>query len=128
MVTELLRGLQGRTELGFKSDIPSFRRLANHLLAIEATSLRDLAPDGLSRWVQAMRSTCIGILDRIENDPLTAWSSQRWSLHSLGHTGMLRFDQISQDWLREGTKRWVFDQLPRRLGEGQVLRDGVEHL
>ena len=117
-VEELLLGLQGRTQHEVKTNFTTFRGLVNQLHGIEANSLRDLAPDGLPRCVRAMRNTFVEILDRLGFDPLAAWASDRWVLDPMGHRGTLRFDAITQSWLREATKRWAFDELPHRRGHG----------
>jgi hypothetical protein len=39
-----------------------------------------------------------------------------WELAAFGHGGTLTFTGISQPWLRESSKRWAIDDLPRRRG------------
>ncbi|WP_298345915.1 site-specific integrase [Ferrimicrobium sp.] len=37
-----------------------------------------------------------------------------WDLAVFGHYGSVSFERISQHWLKEATKRWAADDLPRR--------------
>lgn len=46
--------------------------------------------------------------------PETEITADVWDLVVFGHSGTLSFDAISQAWLREATKRWAADDLPRR--------------
>ncbi|MGH9266855.1 MAG: tyrosine-type recombinase/integrase, partial [Acidimicrobiales bacterium] len=46
--------------------------------------------------------------------PETEVTADEWDLAILGHSGTVSFTAISQPWLREATKRWAADDLPRR--------------
>jgi len=114
---EVLYGLQARTDDGFRTDFSTLRQLVDRARGAEVGSLRELPDDGLSiHWTRPLRNYIVDALKRRDNDPLTSWDSDHWNLRPLGHTGTLRFDSIHQPWLREATKRWVFEELPKRRG------------
>ncbi|MDP1803904.1 MAG: site-specific integrase [Acidimicrobiales bacterium] len=46
--------------------------------------------------------------------PETEVAGDEWDLALFGHSGTVSFTAISQRWLREVTKRWAADDLPRR--------------
>lgn len=46
--------------------------------------------------------------------PETEVVGDEWDLALFGHSGTVSFAAISQHWLREATKRWAADDLPRR--------------
>jgi len=46
--------------------------------------------------------------------PETEVDGDEWDLAVFGHSGSVSFASISQRWLREATKRWTADDLPRR--------------
>jgi hypothetical protein len=46
--------------------------------------------------------------------PETEVAGDEWDLALFGHSGTVSFVAISQRWLREATKRWAADDLPRR--------------
>lgn len=46
--------------------------------------------------------------------PETEVIGDEWDLAVFGHFGTVSFTAISQRWLREATKRWAADDLPRR--------------
>lgn len=46
--------------------------------------------------------------------PETEVAADEWDLAIFGHSGSVSFVAISQRWLKEATKRWAADDLPRR--------------
>ena len=46
--------------------------------------------------------------------PETEVAGDEWDLVVFGHAGTVSFSAISQSWLRDATKRWASDDLPRR--------------
>ncbi|MGH2704553.1 MAG: hypothetical protein ACRDJ4_05475 [Actinomycetota bacterium] len=46
--------------------------------------------------------------------PESEITADEWDLAIFGHSGTVSFGAISQRWLREATKRWAADDLPRR--------------
>lgn len=114
---EVVYGLQARTEDGSRTDFSTLRLMADRARLSEVNTLRDLPDAALSQnWTRPMRNSIVEALDRRDNDPVTNFSSDVWKLGTVGHRGTLRFAAIEQTWLREATKRWVFDQLPSRRG------------
>jgi integrase len=53
---------------------------------------------------------------RLMMSPETERGKDEWDAAVFGHGGTITFTAIHQQWLREATKRWAFDDLPRRRG------------
>jgi integrase len=116
VVMELLYALQQRSSEGIKTKVGVVRPLLNQARLQRVASLADLPAEGMSKGMRSLRNTVVHTVDELESDPGTGWERDRWSLAPMGHRGTLRFGRISQPWLREGTKRWAFDDLPTRRG------------
>nr|WP_281010785.1 tyrosine-type recombinase/integrase [Pseudonocardia alni] len=122
VVTELLYGLQHRTENGTKTSFRIFRGLAVRLLRLGAIRTSDLPDVGLDTATRAVRNLVVTAVADRDCDPLTCWDSDRWSLNSVGHAGAVRFDRITQNWLREAAKHWVFAELPKARSRTAATR------
>ena len=53
-------------------------------------------------------------------DPATEQAKDTWDLSVFGHPGRLAFAGITQQWLRQGAKRWASEDLPRHRGKGSA--------
>src|SRR5208282_4772797 len=51
-------------------------------------------------------------------DPAAEQAKDIWDLSVFGHPGRLTFAGITQQWLRQGAKRWASEDLPRHRGKG----------
>ncbi len=116
VVAEVLLGLQQRCRIDrVKSKDPELRRLCNELrrqqVATLADFVLDLDPDGT---FQALCNSVMAHARRALASPESEVAQDEWDLVVFGHSGTLSFSNISQSWLREITKRWAVDDLPKR--------------
>lgn len=70
-----------------------------------------------SKATQQLHSGFLKTVLRHGRSPETERHKDEWDAWVFGHSGTVRFTQISQPWLREATKRWAFDDLPQRRGD-----------
>jgi integrase len=116
VVAEVVYGLQERTKHGIKTILWRLRPLCDLARARQVGSLNDLEPATLSRANRVLRDSLVKHARRQGRNPETERHEDIWDLAVFGATGTLPFTEISQPWLREATKRWAFDDLPRRRG------------
>lgn len=130
VVAEVVYGLQERTKHGIKNVLWRLRPLCDLARARQVRSLSDLEPLTLSRANRILRDGLITHARRRGRNPETERHEDVWDLAVFGVNGMLRFTEISQPWLREATKRWAFDDLPRRRGRaiGGALQTRVNSI
>jgi len=116
VVAQVLYGLQQRCraervqtkEADLRAVCDDLRRqqvddLGDHVL----DDRRHLGFVGLVRSLQAHARRALAT-------PETEVAGDEWDLVVFGHSGTVSFAAISQRWLREATKRWAADDLPRR--------------
>jgi integrase len=88
----------------------------------------DTAAEGPLGSMGRKKRAVLGVLARhvalAVADPETERVQDVWELAVFGLRGRLTFTAISQPWLREATKRWAADELPRHRGNGagRVMR------
>jgi integrase len=116
VVCEVLLGLQQRCRLdGVKTKDSDLRVFVEHLRRQQVARLED--------YVRASPTvgTLPALVTAVSTHSRRAQSSTEdevgkdvWDLALFGHSGMLDFTGIRQNWLRQAVKRWAADDLPRR--------------
>ncbi|MCA1691360.1 MAG: hypothetical protein LC733_03835 [Actinobacteria bacterium] len=116
VVAEVLYGLQQRCRLErVQTKEADVRAVCDDLRRQQVDGVadyvlgdrRDLGFVGLVRSVVAHARRALAT-------PETEVVGDEWDLAVFGHSGTVMFTAISQRWLREATKRWAADDLPRR--------------
>ncbi|WP_245745919.1 tyrosine-type recombinase/integrase [Nocardia altamirensis] len=118
VVAEMLFGLQQRIERGTKTTTETFRPLADHARVEQVGSLNEIDPDKLStRLVRGTHKSFVNSAQLLRATPETERLKDEWDAAVFGHSGTLRFTEISQPWLREAMKVWTYNDIPRRRGK-----------
>lgn len=117
VVLEFVYGLQQRCAVGSKTRLHAVRPLLDRARLLQVESLRELPGEGMSVPARALRAELVKIIDRFETDPEIERVKDRWNLAAFGRAGSVQFGEISQGWLREATKAWALDALPRVRGD-----------
>lgn len=116
VVAELLFGLQQRTTSGVQTRTGQLRNLVDHIVRQQVTSVEQIE---LSALRQDVKIVCSNVVNEIRRSRITPESERHkdlWDVSVFGMTGTVRFDAISQPWLREAVKIWAYNDLPRRRG------------
>jgi integrase len=114
---EILYGLQERVRAGIRTRATVLRSVVNLARRQRAGTLeRVIAPPTVKQvgclrtsMLQYVRRSGLHLESEITKD---VWN---WSVFGTGG-GHLRFDRITQPWLREAAKRWTVDDVPRHRG------------
>jgi Phage integrase family len=117
VITQLLLGLQQRCRLsGVKTREGDLRIFCNELRASRAATLADYRDLDAHRdqVFTSMVNALTTQAARAMSSPETEIGKDVWDLAVFGHSGTLDFTVITQPWLRQITKRWAADDLPRR--------------
>jgi hypothetical protein len=114
----VIYGLQERTKQGIKNNLTRLRPLCDMARARQAASLRDLDPAAVPKGYCGLHKSLVQHAVRQGLTPESERHKEIWELSAFGLRGTLRFTEITQPWLREATKRWAFDDLPRHRGNG----------
>lgn len=116
VVAEVLFGLQQRCRIdAVKTDDAYLRSLCDDLRRQQVTTIgdydlagrRNLEFRGLANGLKAHAGRALAT-------PETEVAKDEWDLVVFGHSGTISFGTITQPWLREATKLWAADDLPRR--------------
>jgi hypothetical protein len=118
VVAEVIYGLQERTKQGIKNNLTRLRPLCDMARARQVASLRDLDPAAVPKGYCGLHKSLVQHAVRQGLTPESERHKEIWELSAFGLRGTLRFTEITQPWLREATKRWAFDDLPRHRGNG----------
>jgi integrase len=118
VVAEVIYGLQERTRQGIKNNLTRLRPLCDLARAQQVTSLSNLDAAVVPKGYCGLHKSLVQHAVRRGLTPDSERHKDVWELSAFGLRGTLRFTEISQPWLREATKRWAFDDLPRRRGSG----------
>jgi integrase len=116
VVNQVLYGLQQRTLAGRKTKPPEFRLVCDELRRQQVSTVEDLVPF-TDKGKRPIANSFIGHVQRAFLTPETEKVKDTWELSALGFTGRLHFMKITQRWLRDATKRWALDNLPKRRGD-----------
>lgn len=124
---EVLYGLHCAARDERRTHVKALQGAVGHLRAHGATSVDDVAVDGLGRDA---RSFLLFLRDRVglaSTSPVEEMVKDRWDLRVFGRDGgWLHFGHLSQVWLRDGAKAWARERFattdnPARLD--QVIHD-----
>ena len=118
VAAEVLYGLQERARADVKTDPGLLPPYCDLLRREGAASIADVASDREAPVPGPAGGAFLRSARRLEMNPETERHKDVWDLFVFGHGGRLTFTGISQPWLREAVKRWAFDDLPRRRGDG----------
>jgi len=128
ITVQVLYGLQQRTRAGAHTRLEVLRLVVEDLRRTRADAVNAAAQGSSTSRMRQEKRTVLGALARhvalAVSDPETEKAKDVWELAVFGLRGRLTFTAISQPWLREVTKRWAADELPRHRvnGAGSVLR------
>jgi integrase len=130
VITELLAGLQRRTDAGLRTLPTSIRCLVKLLHAQRADTILELAqvPSAAIRSdARQLLRSLTAELHALLSSPEKEQAKDIWQLRVLGLPGKLDFTGISQRWLREAVKRWAAEDLPLRRGHqpAESARDTI---
>lgn len=118
VVVEFVYGLQQRCAAGVKTKFNTLRPMLDLARRTEASSLSELDPRALTKTNGSLCNELVRHVSRLVMTPESERHRDQWDLAAFGYPGGIRFTDISQHWLREATKAWAFDNLPRRRGGG----------
>lgn len=116
VIAQVLFGLQQRCRADrVQTKEADLRAVCDDLRRCQVAGIGDYRLDegrgpgfvGLVRSIQAHARRALAT-------PETEVVGDEWDLALFGHSGTVSFTAISQPWLREATKRWAADDLPRR--------------
>ena len=119
LVMQVLYGLQQRTREGAKTNVAVLRQVAWELRALQPAGL-DQVDAGSIRDQHKLVRCFARHARRALLQPKTECVKDVWDLTAFGLAGVLDFTRIRQPWLRETTKRWAADDLPKRRGKDPV--------
>lgn len=116
VVAEVLLGLQQRCRLDkVKTKEATLRALCDDLRRRQVTTIADYTvPAGRSLDFTALAHGLAAHTRRALSTPDTEVVKDEWDLVIFGHSGTVSFTAITQTWLREATKRWAAEDLPKR--------------
>jgi hypothetical protein len=132
VVVQVLFGVQQRCRVDqVKSKDSDLRIVCEQLRRQQVRTVSDLVLnpgiDGrISALANALATHARRGLASVETEVLT----DEWDLTVFGHSGTVSFTGITQRWLRESTKRWAADDLPRRrvvTGRRTTIGMSVRH-
>ncbi len=132
VVVQVLFGVQQRCRVDeVKSKDSDLRVVCEQLRRQQVATVDDLVlatgVDGrISALANALALHARRGLASVETEVL----ADEWDLTLFGHSGTISFTGITQGWLRESTKRWAADDLPRRrvvTGRRTTIGASVRH-
>ena len=119
VVTEILAGLQWRTDDHTRTSLIELRALVRHARQQKVSSLFDLLDHRIcreSRHMSALVRALTLAVQRSLTSPEREQQRDRWDLAIFGGKGQINFRILSQPWLREAAKHWVLEDLPLHRG------------
>ncbi|MGX9901186.1 tyrosine-type recombinase/integrase [Arthrobacter sp. SA17] len=119
VITEILAGLQWRTDDHTKTSMSALRALVRHARQQQVSSIFDLLDPGAgstSAQVTALIRAMTLAVRRSLTSPEREQQRDRWDLAIFGGKGQINFKVLSQPWLREAAKHWVLEDLPLHRG------------
>ena len=106
---EVLYGLQRAAEIGRRTRMADVQTAVNIVRAQGAASVRELSMDLITRGTQTYRFLTF-TADQVTlalAAPAAEAAKDDWDLRVFGHRGLLRFNAISQGWLKETARAWA---------------------
>ncbi|WP_199753908.1 site-specific integrase [Amycolatopsis sp. WAC 01375] len=122
VVAELLYGLQQRTKSGTKTSYRNFRPFVDRVRQAQVATLHDyVVPPTSSEVGGQLLTALLKHLYLVTATPETERHKDVWACEVFGHSGTVRFTEITQPWLREAAKVWALEEFHRRRGRVQDL-------
>ena len=119
VVVQVLFGAWQRTRGGAKITDTDLRVACRALVRQQVPSIEDCDPGSVpGKPVRKLLNALAGHVRRALADPAAEQAKDTWDLSVFGHPGRLAFAGITQQWLRQGAKRWASEDLPRHRGAG----------
>jgi integrase len=115
-VAEILYGLQQRYADGVTQRCWLVRPVCDQARAQQVNSLNDLDLNLLKHNTIQIAKGMLKYINRFQASPETERHKDVWDGAVFGLSGRIRFTEISQPWLREATKAWALDDIPKRRG------------
>ncbi|WP_430786917.1 tyrosine-type recombinase/integrase [Actinoplanes sp. G11-F43] len=124
---ELLFGVQQRCASGTRTVLPLLRGFTYRVRDRRVNSLADLGDNWSCHTLRGIWRSIVGHVELALATPETERTKDVWNAAVFGGTGLIDFTGIHQPWLREATKRVIFEDFPRRRGHrsAHVLRRRV---
>lgn len=119
VITEILAGLQWRTDDHTKTSMIELRALVRHARQLRVSSIFDLLDHTIcneSAHMTALIRALTFAVQRSLTSPEREQQRDRWDLAIFGGKGQINFKVLSQPWLREAAKHWVLEDLPLHRG------------
>jgi integrase len=125
--TQLLYGLQERSQRGSKTKLDTIRGLGDLLRLGQVRSVFELAmpPDRKAspqhvrrREPRVLAADVRAAVRRAFSSPELERQKDKWDMVVFGHRGTLDFTGITQPWLRQAALDWASEDAPRRRGNG----------
>lgn len=116
VVAQVLLGLQQRCRGdGVQTKEADLRAVCDDLRRQQVRSIGDyVMADKPSLGFAGLLRSLAAHARRALASPESEVGADDWDLAVFGHSGTLSFTKITQGWLREVSKRWAADDLPRR--------------
>lgn len=118
VVAEMLYGLQQKVVAGSKTKETFFRSLGDRIRVQEVPSLSGASMQDFPLEVRQLGQLFVITARRLVSNPETERLKDIWDTTVFGFSGTLKFEGISQPWLREAAKILTYNDLPRRRGRG----------
>ncbi|WP_030767149.1 MULTISPECIES: tyrosine-type recombinase/integrase [unclassified Streptomyces] len=119
VVSEILYGLQELVRHGVMQREHTLRPFCDRLRTQQVVSLTELDLTPVSREARRLANGILRHLGRFGLTPETERHKDVWAGFAFGLDGKIHFEKISQPWLREATKAWALDDIPRRRGKSR---------
>ena len=116
VTTQVLYGLQQRCLVErVQTRESDLRAVCDDLRRQQVGSVADyVVPKSSDPGFLGLTKSLLAHARRALSSPETEVGRDEWDLVLFGHSGTVSFTAITQPWLREATKAWAADDLPRR--------------
>ena len=119
VVVQVLFGACQRARGGAKITDTDLRVACRALVRQQVTSIEECDSGSVpGKPVRKLLNALACHVRRALADPAAEQAKDTWDLSVFGHPGRLAFAGITQQWLRQGAKRWASEDLPRHRGKG----------
>ncbi|MFG3235133.1 tyrosine-type recombinase/integrase [Streptomyces antibioticus] len=115
-IAEFLYGLQQRYADGVTQRCWLVRPICDQARAQQVHSLNDLDFGQMGANAAQIAKGMLKYINLFQQSPETERHKDTWNGAVFGLRGKIRFTEISQPWLKEATKAWALDDIPKRRG------------
>ncbi|WP_433685421.1 hypothetical protein [Nocardia sp. CA-119907] len=124
VVGELLYGLQQRVTKCSKTSSPNFQIVCDQARTEQVSTIEAISPTRFGEGQRKILLCFHASVRLVRSTPETERLKDQWDTTVFGYRGVLRFDAISQPWLREATKHAAFHDMSRR--RGHAVKDACQ--